>query len=145
MSATVLRAVEVAVLAAALLALVLALRRSLGNSEPSPFEEALRGPRRRSPERVQQLAQLEREVGLGIANAFDLHHRLRPTLRETADGLLAARRGIDLGTQAERARGALGEDAWEIVRDDRPAPDDRVARGVELASLDRVISALEAL
>lgn len=141
----VFHAVEVAAVAAALLALVVALRRSLRAAETSPFEQALRGSHRRTPERVQQLAQLEREVGLGLANAFDLHHRLRPTLRETAAGLLAARRGIDLDAQPEAARAALGEDAWEIVRADRPAPVDRTARGGDPASVDRAIAALEAL
>ena len=82
---------------------------------------------------------------MGLASAFDLHHRLRPTLRETAAGLLAARRGIDLDAHPEAARAALGEDAWEIVRADRPAPTDRTARGADLASVDRAIAALEAL
>lgn len=142
---TVIHAVEVAVVAAALLVLVVGLRRSLRNNEPSPFEDALRGSRGRPPKRLQQLAQLEREVGLGLANAFDLHNRLRPTLRETAAGLLAARRGIDLDAQPEAARAALGEDAWEIVRADRPTPTDRTACGADLASVDRAIAALEAL
>jgi hypothetical protein len=39
----------------------------------------------------------------------------------------------------------LGEDAWEIVRADRPAPTDRAARGADHASVDRAIAALEAL
>ena len=141
----VIHAVEDVGVAAALLVLVLVLRRSLRSTEPSPFDQALRGARVRTPKRVQQLAQLEREVGLGLANAFDLHHRLRPTLRETAAGLLVARRGIDLDAQPERAREALGEDAWEIVRADRPAPLDRTARGADLATVDRTITALEAL
>ncbi len=136
---------EVVVVAGALLALVLALNRALRNAEPSTFDQALQMTRERKPERPRQLVQLEREVGLGIANAFDLHHRLRPTLSATAAGLLAARRGIDLDTQPEPGREALGADAWEIVRRDRPAPTDRTARGAELASIDRAISALEAL
>ena len=141
----VLHAVEVVVVAAALLVLVLHLRRSLRSRESSPFEQALRESRRRTPKRVQQLVQLEREVGLGLANAFDLYHRLRPTMRETAAGLLAARRGIDLDDQPERAREALGEDAWEIVRADRATPADRTARGLDIATVDRAIAALEAL
>lgn len=141
----VLHAVALTVVAVALLVLVVMLRRSLRNDEPSQFDDALRRSRDRVPERVQQLAQLEREVGLGLANAFDLHHRLRPTLRETATGLLAARRGIDFDAEPEAARTALGEDAWEIVRADRPAPTDRTGPGADVASLDRAIAALEAL
>lgn len=141
----IFHAVGVVVVAAILFVLVLVLRRSLHSTEPSLFEQALRGSHGQAPERPQQLAQLEREVGLGIANAFDLHQRLRPTLRETAAGLLQARRGIDLDAQPERAREVLGEDAWEIVRADRPMPIDRAARGADLATVDRLIAALEAL
>ena len=145
LAAHVLHAVEVVVVAVVLLVLVLVLRRSLRSTESSPFEQATRGSRGRAPKHVQQLARLEREVGLGLANAFDLHSRLRPTLRETAAGLLAARHGIDLDAQPERAREVLGEDAWEIVRADRPRPVDRTARAADLATIDRTITALEAL
>ncbi len=141
----VIHAVEVGAVAAFLLVLVAALRSSLRTVEPSPFEQALEGSRAQAPKRVPQLAQLEREVGMGIANAFDLHHRLLPTLRETAAGLLSARRGIDLETHPEAARAVLGEDAWELLRPDRPAPVDRRARGADLASVNRTIAALEAL
>jgi hypothetical protein len=137
--------VEVGVLVAVLLVLVGRLRRSLRSAEPSPFEQALEGSRGRPPKRVAQLAQLEREVGMGIANAFDLHNRLLPTLRETGAGLLSGRHGIDLEAQPDAARTALGNDIWEIVRPDRPAPIDRAARGADPASIDRVLTALEAL
>ena len=43
---------------------------------------------------------------LGTASAYDLHYRLRPTLREIAAGLLADRRGIGLDGEPERARAA---------------------------------------
>ena len=141
----VVHGVEVGVVAAVLLVLVGRLRRSLHNAEPSPFEQALEGSGRRPPRRTAQLAQLEREVGMGLANAFDLHNRLRPTLRETAAGLLSGRHGIDLETQPDAARAELGEDAWEIVRPDRPAPVDRAARGADPASIDRALAELEAL
>jgi hypothetical protein len=137
--------VEVGVLVAVLLVLVGRLRRSLRSTEPSLFEQALEGSRGRPPERVAQLTQLEREVGMGIANAFDLHNRLVPTLRETAAGLLSGRYGIDREAQPDAARAALGEDAWEIVRPDRPTPIDRTARGADPVSIDRVLTALEAL
>jgi hypothetical protein len=135
----------VGAVATVLLALLRALRRSLRSDVPSPFDQALERPRARPSKRVPQLARLEREVGMGLANAFDLHHRLRPTLLETADGLLSARRGIDFDTRPDAARAALGNDAWKILGPDRPAPTDRTARGADPASIDRLLTALEAL
>jgi hypothetical protein len=128
----------------ALAALALALARLLRTAEPSLFELGLRQPVRKA-ERVKQLERLEREVTLGRHNGWDLHNRLRPTLREIAAGLLAARRGVDLEREPERAAALLGEDAWELVRPDRLAPPHRHAPGVPAAVLDRAVSALERL
>jgi hypothetical protein len=134
----------VVVVGVALTGLALALGRSLRATEPSSFESGL--TQQREPiERVRQLERLEREVTLGRQNAWDLHTRLRLTLRETAAGLLAARRGIDLEREPMRAEAALGTDAWELVRPDRPPPQHRHAPGVDAAALDSTISALERL
>ena len=96
-------------------------------------------------ERVPELERIEREVTLGQATAFDLHFRLRPTLRRIASELLRARRGIDLDGEPRAARRALGDETWELVRADREPPQDRFGRGIELASLRRVVESLEAL
>ena len=88
---------------------------------------------------------MEREVALGLSTAFDLHYRLRPSLRGIATELLAARRGIDLDASPEAARRLLGDDAWEIVRGDREPSREHFAAGVDIASLRRAVSALEAL
>jgi hypothetical protein len=96
-------------------------------------------------ERLPELERLEREVTLGTASAHDLHFRLRPTLRETAANLLAVRRGIDLDGQPARARAALGEDTWQLVRRDVEPPADRLGRGVDPARLRAAVDALEAL
>ena len=128
----------------ALAGLVAAIHRAYPGPGQSPFELALR--RRPSRyERLAELARLEREVALASANAFDLHYRLRPVVREVAGGLLAARRGIDLDARPEAARAALGEDAWEIARGDRPPPADRSGPGFEPERLRAVVTALEAL
>ena len=124
--------------------LVVALARSLDPVEPSLFDLGLRQSNR-PVERVKQLEQLEREVTLGRYNAWDLHTRLRPTLRETAGGLLAARRGVDLEREPERAASLLGADGWELVRPDHTPPQHRHAPGVDAAVLDGAISALERL
>lgn len=97
------------------------------------------------PARPGLLARLEHEAALGVAGAFDLHHRLRPRLRGIAGELLRARRGISLDREPDRARAALGEQAWELVRADRPAPEDRQARGIPISDLEDVVESLERL
>jgi hypothetical protein len=127
-----------------LTAFVAATRRAHPAGGPSLFELALR---RRQPrhDRLAELARLEREVALASANAFDLHYRLRPVVREIAGGLLAARRGIELDARPEAARLALGEEAWELARADREPPVDRAGPGWGPARLRAVVEALEAL
>jgi hypothetical protein len=134
----------VVVVGVALAGLALALGRSLQATEPSSFESGL-AKQPAQIERVKQLERLEREVALGRQNAWDLHMRLRPTLRETAAGLLAARCGVDLEREPMRAADALGTDAWELLRPDHAPPQHRHAPGVDAAALDSTISALERL
>jgi hypothetical protein len=137
--------VYVLLLAAFVLAQLLArLRSSLPERATSPVDTALRS-RPRHPERVPELEKIEREVTLGMTTAFDLHFRLRPTLRRIASELLRARRGIDLDASPDAARRALGEETWELVREDREPPHDRFGRGLELESLRHVVVSLEAL
>jgi hypothetical protein len=92
--------------------------------------------------RPTSLARIEREVTLATGTAFDVHYRLRPIVRSVAAGLLL-RRGIDLERSPAQARPLLGEDVWELVRPDRPAPDDRTAPGHELAAIERAVDSLE--
>ena len=108
----------------------------------SAFDAALRRRARRE-ERLPELAQLEREVALGMATAFDLHYRLRPSLRRIAGELLASHRGTSLDGQPARARRVLGEETWELVRVDRPPPDNRFGPGIGLERLRTVVAALE--
>jgi hypothetical protein len=132
------------VAAIALLAVLAALNRAYPPPGRSLVDEALERPEREE-ERLTELARLEREVTLGVASTYDLHFRLRPTLRETAAGLLAVRRGIDLDRQPERARAALGDETWQLVRADLEPPADRLARGIDPERLRRAIEALEAV
>lgn len=100
--------------------------------------------RRTVPERVRALEELEHAVDFSLGTAFDVHYRLRPHLVRIAAHRLAAR-GVSLEVQADRARALLGPDAWEVVRPDRPEPPDRNARGMDLASLRRVVDQLHAI
>jgi hypothetical protein len=139
---------ELEVRVALLVVLCLAALASLGvvrSAYPrtaSPFAASLLRP---DPTVVRPaaLARLEREVSMARSSAFDVHHRLRPALLELAAGLLSSRRGIDLAREPERAHLALGDDAWELVRPDRPPPAQRLGPGIEAAHLDRIVSALE--
>jgi hypothetical protein len=91
------------------------------------------------------LARLEQVVVLGAAGSFDLHYRLRPRLRRLAAEILLIRRGIDLDSAPGLARDALGDEAWDLIRKDRPPPADRLARGIPTHDLDRIVQSLERL
>ena len=87
---------------------------------------------------------LDRVVSTGMTHAGDLHLRLRPILREiAADGL--RRRGVELDAQPQAARELLAAETWELVRPDRPRPDDAFARGLAPTRLDAVLDDLEGL
>jgi len=94
--------------------------------------------------RPPELERLERELTLGSSTAFDLHFRLRPTLREIADERLAAR-GLQLDRGGPAVEEALGEELWGIVRPDREPPFKRFAPGISPAEAARVVDRLEAL
>lgn len=102
-----------------------------------------RSPGRRNPPPT--LARMEDELALGVSGAFDLHHRLAPRLRAVAAGLLLSRRRISLSGDPDEARRIVGEETWEIVRPDRPPPEDRLARGISPKGLAGVVDSLEAV
>lgn len=100
---------------------------------------------RRPPrERIRQLEEIEHAVDFSLATAFDLHFRLRPHLVRVASHRLAAR-GLSLEAQPERCRALIGDEAWDLVRFDRPPPGDRAAKGASLHTLRRVIQSLDAI
>ena len=127
---------------AALLVLLRALRRAYPPEHPLQPRQPPRTSKRRPPA---SLAQIEHEAALGVAGAFGLHFRLRPRLRAIAGGLLRSRRGISLDDDPLRARAALGDATWELVRPDRGPPEDRLGRGLPHAELLRTIDVLERL
>jgi hypothetical protein len=137
-------AVRIYVLVVCCFALALtiaALRRAFPTAaslRPAPGRET--GRRRRPPG---SLARLEQEVVLGVASAFDLHHRLRPQLRGLASELLTTRRAVSLDAEPRSAQRLLGDETWGLVRVDRPPPEDRLARGLSLPEIERVVESLE--
>jgi hypothetical protein len=124
----------------AVIRLVGLTRRRRMPGEASEFDDALHQVPRR-PVRVAERDKLAREVQLGSQTAFDLHYRLRPTLVEIARNRLAGR-GISLENEL-RARGVLGEEAWALLRPDRPVPGNRNAPGIAPDELDRLVGVLE--
>jgi hypothetical protein len=88
----------------------------------------------RPQKKLPELEKLEREVTLATASAYDLHFRLLPHLREIAQARL------------ERAGRTPGPDTlgrwWELLRADRPPPEDRFAKGISQSELRALISDL---
>ena len=119
-----------------------ALRRAYPPTPPLRTDDSAR-PVRRSPPPT--LARMEDELALGVAGAFDLHHRLAPRLRAVAAGLLLSRRRVSLTHDPEDAHRILGDEGWDVVRPDRPPPEDRLARGITQDGLARVVDSLEAV
>jgi hypothetical protein len=107
----------------------------------SEFDRAL-AAMRKSPPDADEL-DLARDLELSRLNAFHLHLRVRPLLREIAAHRLLRSYGIDLDAEPGRARELVGASAWELVRPDRPSPRDRLAPGPPLSSLRDVVADLE--
>jgi hypothetical protein len=127
--------------ALALLGLLSWLRRETPPVDESLLQRALHRSaqgRRTVPE----LARLERVLVMSAALEFDLHYRLRPTLREIALARLAER-GLRLDDGGPAVLEALGEELWEVVRPDRPVPVDRHAKGIGLDGVRRLVAQLE--
>lgn len=116
--------------------------RTVGDVTPARLSWAWRG--RPRPDRVRPLEELEHAVDFSLGTAFDVHFRLRPHLRRVAAQRLAVR-GVSLDGQPERSRALLGDETWDLVRPDRAEPQDRGARGLELARLRRVVETLGAI
>ena len=117
-----------------MLAIVAAAGDALPRRRVSDFDRALAAgamPEQRLPE----LEKLNREVTLATASAYDLHFRLLPHLREIAQCRLE-RSGH---TSSPETLGRW----WELLRPDRPAPEDRFAPGITQADLRALIADLD--
>ena len=97
-------------------------------------------PRPHPRMRPAELIRTERDLTLSIANAGELHARLLPQLRDVAAARLA-----DRHSDLAHARALLDEEAWELLRPDRPAPPDRSAAGLPLRRVSSLVDAVERL
>jgi ABC-type transport system involved in cytochrome bd biosynthesis fused ATPase/permease subunit len=134
----------VLVAALVLLALVQHSREHDRHEHVPRFEQALRGRKPVATQAV-ELVQMERELVLGVADADHAQRRLLPLLRAAAAARLSARHGFALERRPDAARALLGEDVWELLRPDRPEPEDRHGPGVPLGRIAAVIERVEAL
>jgi hypothetical protein len=140
--ALAIRIYALVVCAVALVLALSALRRTYPRARPLRPRAARSAASRRPPP---SLGRIEHEAALGVAGAFDLHFRLIPRLRSIASGLLASRRRLALDAEPDATRRILGPEAWQLVREDRPTPDDRLARGLPTSDLRRVVESLESV
>jgi hypothetical protein len=113
---------------------VSAVDASLPGARRSELARAL-DERPAPPAPVPQLAKVEREVTLAIGNAYDLHARLLPHLREIAAARLE-RTGRTPGPET------LGQ-WWDLLRPDRPEPPNRFAPGIRESDLRALVADLE--
>ncbi len=109
---------------------------------PSPRRRRRAVPQRSRPE---QLVRVERLVSTAGLSALHVHAYLRPVLVEIASRRLAARGLAIEQMRAPGGEGLLGEQLWEIVRPDRPFPEERDARGVSADELSAMLRSLEEL
>jgi hypothetical protein len=129
-----------ALAAIGLAALTASLSSATSEQSASQFDRMLTRPAEQ-PSRPPELVRIEREITLGAASAGHLHMRLLPLLREVASTKLA----VDLELRPERAKTLLGDDAWTLLRPDRPPPEDRTAQGLPLRRIRALVDILERL
>jgi uncharacterized membrane protein len=118
--------------------LMLGIVAAAGDAVPrrrrSDLDQALAEATQR-PRPLAEIEKMEREVTLAAASAYDLHVRLLPHLREIAQCRLE-RSGRTSGPET------LGR-WWELLRPDRPEPDDRFAAGISQSELRALVADLE--
>jgi len=114
---------------------------------PFAMGRRARPPRRRPPTRDLPSDVLRIATSLSTQTTWvtELYYRVRPALRELAAERLEASRGIRLDAEPDRARAALGPEAWALIRPDLGVPEDRFGRGLSLAELDEIVAAVEAI
>ncbi len=105
---------------------------------------ARRRRRPAAPQRPQSVERIERLVLTSRYTAGEVHGRLRPLLRQITTPLLR-RRGVQLDGEPERARALLGDELWELVRAERPRPEDPRVPDIGLEQLTQMVERLERL
>jgi hypothetical protein len=92
-----------------------------------------------------QLVRLEWLVAGVSASTLQVHAYLRPLLTEIASHKLALRGDTLERLEPAIARDLLGDQLWDIVRPNRPFPEDREGKGVTTRELAAILDRLEHL
>lgn len=108
--------------------------------DDSRYSDERRAPVDARPER---LIRLERLLAEAADSAAVEHQRLRPLLQSVAAERITALHGFRLDEDPERAAALLGDQAWELLRPDRPPPPDRRTPGRGMAELTAIVAAIE--
>jgi hypothetical protein len=112
---------------------------------PDAESSRWRRPAAPTPSRPEPLARLEGLVVMSGTSALQVHAYLRPLLAEIASRRLAARGQTLAGMSEAAGRLLLGDRLWDIVRPDRPFPEDRHGPGVSSQELAGMLDVLERL
>ena len=136
----------VALGAVAVWAVVASLRAVTPSRRTDRFEQLTAQPVAAPGSVRSSIVRAERLISLAAGTAGDLHFRVRPTLRDIARSRLADH-GLDLDdpVDSDEAARRCGPVLWEVVRPDRPTPDDRHAPGLPAAARPDLIDHLERL
>lgn len=128
-----------------LIAVVMVVSRIRRVWPPTPrFDRLI--PRRDEPEaRVLQLEGLVGRLSGGSPNAFDLHQRVRPLVRQIVAAQLARAHGIDLESRPDRAEQLVGPWTWQLIRPDFAAPTDSWGQTWSPSEMNALVSELEQL
>jgi hypothetical protein len=126
--------VYVLVVGAVLVRTLLGLVADLLPTRRSAFDDALVPPPPPA-DRLPEFERVQREVTLATVTAYDLHLRLLPVLREIAE--------TRLGRSGRSASPETLGRWWELLRPDRPPPEDRFAPGLLPAELRALVDDLE--
>ena len=113
-----------------------------GDDRPGPFTRIVDAgaPSARGATWLQDR---ERTLELATATSGDAYRLLRPAVADLVDEWLRATHGVDL-THAEAAR-HLPPEMWDLVRPDRPRPENPHAAGPTRSEVAEIIGRLEAL
>lgn len=130
-----------------LILIVMAIVGLMALRPPNPTPEADRVWWNRTARNLPppQLEALERVVRFGTSTALDADRRLYRRLRDIAAELLLVRYGVDIDAEPDEAEALLGSFAWDRLRPDRRAADDRAAPGADLDEVREIVDAIQRL
>jgi hypothetical protein len=112
---------------------------------PRPFDLAFRKRPARATDTLADPRQIAFELRSSLDVPSTLHFRLRPRLRAIAEDRLAAEHGLSLDLDPDASRRLLGDEAWELLREDRKPPTRRQGGAISQAEVERIVSAIERL